>query len=155
MPLLPLLITATASRQVVEVLSTPADMQLVFNEPLQSTLFASLSQTTSRSLLQAEVGMVTELVATQVAARQIHLSHFLAVVHFGRARTRWKCGLSQMERGGSFFQCDTEVSKEVCSPSLNIYERTKVISFYSLSLMASALWFPRAQRSQRAQPINS
>lgn len=38
-----------------------------------------------------------------------------------------------------FFQRDTEVSKEVCSPSLNIYEGTKVISFCSLSPMASAL----------------
>lgn len=38
-----------------------------------------------------------------------------------------------------FLQCDTEVSKEVRSPSLNIDEGTKVISFHSLSLMASTL----------------
>lgn len=130
-------------------------MQLVTTKPLQSTLFASLSQAASRSLLQAEVGMVTELVATQVAARQIHLISFSCSSTLWESKDVVKEWFISHGKRRIFFQCDTEVSKEVCSPSHNIYEGTKVISFYSLPLMASALWFPRAQRSQRAQPINS
>lgn len=51
-------------------------MQLRLTEPLQSTVFDSLSQTTSHFLLQAEVGMLRGLVATQVTARRIHLISF-------------------------------------------------------------------------------
>lgn len=92
-------------------------------ESLLSTFLAPLPQTIPHSQPCVKEEMMTQLEAAQVAAGYIHL------ISFSCSSTLWKCKEEVGERR-VFFQCDTEVSKEVCSPSLDMYEGIKVIHLH-------------------------